>query len=769
MTLVIRTVRLQLLARSGAVLPGARVRAQLTDYQVDGTDVVPLTWEFAEDYAAPGYYVAALWPNTRGSGGTQYLITADSGELRMQSQLHTIQDGASSVAIRMMVNPPPWPATYQAAHAVEAARVFSDASAQSASLALQANADGSAAAAAVLAFNQRNYPGKYDTDPVSRPSGYGGGPCQIGDSAQVLFEGAYVQKIFNGAIWFVPNVDGQALARPSGSSRVGFLQSGAASQARSTEQKLREVCFSPGDKGALGNAQQDDTSALLAALADQRSLSLVDGIYLATPSSSGAVAALAAHGAHIAGPGTLKVRAGQYYKGTPGAEDNYAFLKLGGDGALALGFRFDGNGQATLAPHNAAGPNVQFFPVLLYGEGAGQKAVLIDTVGSGGHAIEAFYGRRKIVALNTVEGHNGAVVNGVTSTLLALSISENATDSHFNFGHNSAGVAVGLVGKGNDRNGGGIDIDGGDDIVLASSVFRDGQSFGVWPREGAQAGARRLNRLLISGILSHNNCNYARDIQAEFMLGNPDDPNAVPGVDWVVTGCFLIPLDTPPGAGYNAAVFIHRLLERAAVIGNVFSGDLVVPGAKVYAVVYDGAKDVVIRNNVSLIPDAEVILNSPPRGFVSFEGNTNLEVSIDSPYVPTQMRAGGGMWDYGIRRKLPKSGMTFVVINFLGGFCHDVIELVLAGEGDTGTRRQTIVLRGAGGQVPVWLNEGDASDVKVHGTAPPGVSVALGVGTAVIGGFTHALAAANNLIVGIRINVTTPYSNVARFVPKMTY
>ena len=154
MTLAVRTVRLQLLARSGAVLPGARVRAQLTDYQVDGADVVPLTWVFTEDPLAPGYYVAALWPNTRASGGTQYLITADSGELRMQAQLHTIPAGTGVAAITMMVSAPPWLPIYRADQAVSAANTFANAAGQSASragAALGAVLDGSATASASAA------------------------------------------------------------------------------------------------------------------------------------------------------------------------------------------------------------------------------------------------------------------------------------------------------------------------------------------------------------------------------------------------------------------------------------------------------------------------------------------------------------------------------------------------------------------------------------------------------------------------------------------
>ncbi len=138
MTLHTRTVRLRLLARTGAPLPGARVRAQLSNYQVDGADVVPLSWDFAEDQAEPGTYVASLWPNTRGPAGTQYLITADAGELRMQAQMHTVTEAEAFAVIYLTVNPQPWPPAYPVVTAVAQARGSANDAAAFASIALSA-------------------------------------------------------------------------------------------------------------------------------------------------------------------------------------------------------------------------------------------------------------------------------------------------------------------------------------------------------------------------------------------------------------------------------------------------------------------------------------------------------------------------------------------------------------------------------------------------------------------------------------------------------
>lgn len=149
MTLKTRPLRVCLQSRSGAALPGAVVKAELTEYQVDGIDVVKLTWALTEDSDAPGYYSGTIWPNTRGDGSAQYTVTADAGDRRMQSQLHTFTDGPADqiISISMMVNPQPWPSVYPAADVVDAARVFSESAGASASLAQGAQAASQALAA----------------------------------------------------------------------------------------------------------------------------------------------------------------------------------------------------------------------------------------------------------------------------------------------------------------------------------------------------------------------------------------------------------------------------------------------------------------------------------------------------------------------------------------------------------------------------------------------------------------------------------------------
>lgn len=63
---------------------------------------------------------------------------------------------------------------------------------------------------------------------------------------------------------FNQNSTASALAGPTGSSLIGFMQSGAGSIARTIEEKSREW-VSPLDKGATGNGSTDDSAALISA------------------------------------------------------------------------------------------------------------------------------------------------------------------------------------------------------------------------------------------------------------------------------------------------------------------------------------------------------------------------------------------------------------------------------------------------------------------------------------------------------------------------
>lgn len=96
----------------------------------------------------------------------------------------------------------------------------------------------------------------------------------------------FVLKTSNDTLlWTVDNIQNTsaltALAASSGSSLVGFIQSGASAVASTVQTKLREI-ISVKDFGATGNGSTDDTAAVQAALvaAAGKSLYVPAGIYL---------------------------------------------------------------------------------------------------------------------------------------------------------------------------------------------------------------------------------------------------------------------------------------------------------------------------------------------------------------------------------------------------------------------------------------------------------------------------------------------------------
>jgi hypothetical protein len=133
MSLTTRSLRLHLLSVLGAPLPGAKVTLQLSAYQADGVDIVPLVWALAEDVSVPGDYIGPVWPNTRGDGGTHYELLVQANGLVLLTQTITVLEGPGEADTKAKVNTPPYPAVYAAEVAVGAANTFADAAGQSAS------------------------------------------------------------------------------------------------------------------------------------------------------------------------------------------------------------------------------------------------------------------------------------------------------------------------------------------------------------------------------------------------------------------------------------------------------------------------------------------------------------------------------------------------------------------------------------------------------------------------------------------------------------
>lgn len=138
MTLATRPLRIRLQTPAGAALAGAKVTLQLSAYQVDGTDIVPLAWDAIEDPAKVGDYVLDVWPNTRGDGGTHYDTLVQANGQVLLRQVVTIPAGAGEALVAAKINPAPWPPLYEAASEVQSARLFSEASGNSAGIALVA-------------------------------------------------------------------------------------------------------------------------------------------------------------------------------------------------------------------------------------------------------------------------------------------------------------------------------------------------------------------------------------------------------------------------------------------------------------------------------------------------------------------------------------------------------------------------------------------------------------------------------------------------------
>lgn len=279
MSLTTRPMRLHLRSVLGNPLPGAKVTLQLSAYQADGIEIVPLVWALTEDPLVPGDYIGPIWPNTRTDDGTHYDLLVQASEQKLLTHLVTVTEGETEVILNLKINPPPYPPVYGAQAATNTANTFADAAGTSATIAAQyaaglgdvsgavAEAQAAAAQAAAaeeqrLAYEDRIYPGVYSTPPTNKP--HSGAPSAEGDRCVILVDGTPYEHLRVGGGWLIPNVDAVALALPSGSSKVGTRQPFSGAKARKQSEKnldsvdLRD--FVTGDGS-------DETAGMLAALA----------------------------------------------------------------------------------------------------------------------------------------------------------------------------------------------------------------------------------------------------------------------------------------------------------------------------------------------------------------------------------------------------------------------------------------------------------------------------------------------------------------------
>lgn len=142
---------------TGDPVAAARVRAELTQQEVDDGIVVPTAVETIT--AADGTFALELWPNARGQAGSQYRIAAAQARTSLLDVLITVPDVEVPVAIETIINQPPYPPIPAAQAAQQAAQEAALAASQSADSAAEdaESADESAGQAQQAAGQAQGY------------------------------------------------------------------------------------------------------------------------------------------------------------------------------------------------------------------------------------------------------------------------------------------------------------------------------------------------------------------------------------------------------------------------------------------------------------------------------------------------------------------------------------------------------------------------------------------------------------------------------------
>lgn len=504
-----------------------------------------------------------------------------------------------------------------------------------------------------------------------------------------------------------------------GSALVGFIQSGTGAVARTVQDKARES-VSVKDFGAVGDGVTDDTTSILAANALGTSLSLTGAKYLFNITSyrAGGTPLHSSDNVKIS-DGQIKVKAGSYAVSAPGVVDYYGMWGFTGNNGLAFNLNFDGNGQATYTPYAPAGSNVWMIPISLAGNKTGQKAIGNTIDSNGGHAIEGSNGSRMTIALNSAYQHNGIGTTSTDSFVLIGNTSIAPSDSSYYMNTVTNGTAVGNTGV-NNTGGGGLDIAGGINNVASGNAFTGNKANGVWVLKSPNTSVT-YNRILISGNLLYNNCNYPNNDQGEVQVGDYNNLAATQGTDVAVIGNYLAPQDTPSGAGYNRAVWIHAKTANTGVVANVISPDPALITAAQPVIHDKGSTFPIIAGNVcfSATPGA-VYWEAAPVGQAHYANNVNMRIAPTSVGIPTAMESSDGVWNYHIVRNLTLAGITLVDVAWQGGYNCDVVEIVVASAGDNGTCSHRASIRGVSSNVPVVLVDTTLYSV---GNFPPVVTL----------------------------------------------
>jgi hypothetical protein len=542
-------------------------------------------------------------------------------------------------------------------------------------------------------------------------------------------------------------------------SGVVYTPAGTGAVATTVQSKLRES-VSVKDFGAVGDGVADDTAATLAANVVNTSTSLTGNTYLVDLTSyrAGGTPTHSTDNVKIS-DGKIKVKPGSYAVSAPGVVDYYGMWGFTGNNGLAFNLGFDGNGQATYLPYQPSGSNVWMVPIYLGGNKTGQKAIGNTIDNGGGHAIEGSNGSRMTIALNSAIQHNGIGTTSTDSFVLLGNTSIAPSDSSYYMNTVTNGVAVGNTGV-NNTSGGGLDIAGGVNNVASGNVFTGSKANGIWPLKSPNTGVL-YNRVLISGNLLYNNCNYPNNEQGEVQIGDYNNLAENQGTDVAVIGNYIAPQDTPALGGYNRAVWLHAKTTNTAVVSNVLSPDPVLAASQ--PIIQDkGSTFPIIAGNVCFsVNPGTVYWDEAPVGQAHYANNVNLRIHPSSIGIPTTMESSDGVWNYHIVRNLPLTNITLLDVTWAGGFNCDVIEVAIASAGDNGACGNRAVVRGVNSNNPTVLVDTPLYSV---GTFPPVITL----DTSVIGRLrikARAGAGGSAGQAAFNIKYISAYDSPSRFTP----
>ncbi|MCU1753113.1 hypothetical protein [Pseudomonas sp. 6D_7.1_Bac1] len=190
-------------------------------------------------------------------------------------------------------------------------------------------------------------------DPTVRADG---SPLQSGDEYFNTLD--RLKKVYNGAVWYVPNADGQMIQRnlanatdpDTGPNMVGFLQSGTGTQSRTVGDKLRErhslfdfMAKAEQDDVTSGGSRLNHTAAINRALASGYEIELPDGVlnaeYIELVDGTRAIGK-----GHIAGRLGTNNWSGTVIRALPSAERKFIRMPAGKiRGVLLEGFTLAGD------------------------------------------------------------------------------------------------------------------------------------------------------------------------------------------------------------------------------------------------------------------------------------------------------------------------------------------------------------------------------------------------------------------------------------------